>query len=74
MLLRTLMIRTLWSSLATTSKHTPLIVRAEDTSNPAFARMALVVLIRSFLPMFDKVSDLLYKRVPDSPRVVGRAR
>ena len=74
MLLSTLIIRTLWSSLATTSKQTPLIVRADETSNPAFASIALVVLMRSFLPMPFKVSDLLYKRVPGSPRMGGRAR
>ena len=63
MLLRTLMIRTVSSILATTSKQMPLMLRADETSNPALARIARVVLINSFLPITIRVINLLYKIV-----------
>ena len=54
-LLRILMIRTRSSSLATTSKHIPRMLSADETSNPALARMARVVLMSSVLPMVSLV-------------------
>ena len=50
-LLRTLMIRRVLPLRPTTSKQMLLMLIADDTSNPAFARMARVVLIMSSLFM-----------------------
>ena len=46
---RILMIRRVLSLLPTTSKHTLRMLMAEETSNPALARMARVMLIISSL-------------------------
>ena len=49
---RTFMINTVLSLRPTTSKHMLRMLMAEETSNPALARMARVVLTISSLVMF----------------------